>query len=415
MKEKIYSISDLNRAAKFALEDHLGSVLVEGEISRLTKHSSGHWYFTLKDEKARINAAMFRGANANVELDVKEGMKVRGRGRVTLYEANGSYQVVLSTMELAGLGPLQEQFEKLKAKLLAEGLFESSRKQPLPPYPRTIGVVTSATGAAFQDIRNILTRRFPNLHILLASARVQGVEAAPEIIRAIELLNADGRADVLIVGRGGGSVEDLWCFNEETVARAIIASAIPVISAVGHEIDFTIADFVADYRAPTPSAAAEIAVPVKEELVERLVEQRRKIYRILRQRFLEGQHKLTSASHQLSHTLRQKTRYRERITRAHMQLPQFAKCQIETHAQLLDGINADLQFEAQRQLSEQREKLTLLATQLRAFSPQNVLERGYTLTTRPDGTLINSARQIKAGETLQTRLHDGTIESTVTG
>jgi exodeoxyribonuclease VII large subunit len=252
------------------LESAMGDVWVEGELSRVVVHASGHWYFTLKDESAAVSCAMFRNDNQQITFKPKDGLKVQMLARPSLYEANGRYQLIASEMEEAGKGNLQEQFEKLKARLAEEGLFDKSRKKNLPLLPRKIGVVTSPTGAAIRDIINVLTRRFPNIGILLIPAKVQGAGAEQGIAKAIDYLNTRGDIDVMIVGRGGGSIEDLWNFNEETVARAIDRSEIPVISAVGHEIDFTIADFVADVRAPTPSAAAELAVREKSDFEDAL-------------------------------------------------------------------------------------------------------------------------------------------------
>ena len=281
-RRRIVSVSELNLEARRVLERGLGELWVSGELSRVTLHTSGHWYFTLKDAQASVSCAMFARENASVGFIPEEGMQVELLGRASLYEASGRYQLIVSEMEASGRGDLQKQFEALKAKLASEGLFEEGRKKPLPSLPQRIGVVTSPTGAAVRDIIEVLIRRYPHLEILLAPVPVQGEGAAHRIAEAITYLNEHEALDLLIVGRGGGSLEDLWAFNEEEVARAIAASSLPIISAVGHEIDFTIADFVADVRAPTPSAAAELAVPEWHELENRIYEQQRRLAAALR-------------------------------------------------------------------------------------------------------------------------------------
>jgi exodeoxyribonuclease VII large subunit len=276
-ERKVWSVSELARRIKGALEGAIGSVWVEGEISNLRRPASGHAYFTLKDAAGQLRAVMFRGAVAGVAMPLKDGLLVRGFGQVTMYEAGGDVQIVLKRLEAAGEGELMRRLELLKKKLAAEGLFDEERKRPLPALPQHVGVVTSPTGAAIRDILQVLDRRFANLHVVIAPARVQGAGAAEEIAEAIGRLNALGGLDVLIVGRGGGSLEDLWCFNEEVVVRAIVRSAVPVISAVGHEIDWTLSDFAADVRAPTPSAAAEMVVKGKDELERRVADARRRL------------------------------------------------------------------------------------------------------------------------------------------
>src|SRR5690554_997535 len=262
----ILSVSQLNRRAKQLLETHLPLLWVEGELSNVSQPSSGHWYFTLKDAQAQVRCAMFRNRNQLVRFIPQQGQQVLIRARVSLYEGRGDYQLIAEHLEESGAGALQRAFDELKLKLAAEGLFEQSCKQPLPSLPRHIAVITSPTGAAVRDILSVLKRRFPAIPVTVIPVAVQGKEAAPQIVKAIEQANRSGLFDVLVVGRGGGSLEDLWPFNEEIVARAIFASALPVVSAVGHEVDFTIADFVADLRAATPTAAAELLAPVEHEL-----------------------------------------------------------------------------------------------------------------------------------------------------
>ncbi len=413
-KRKIYSVAELNRAARLALEHGIGEVWVEGEISRLTQHASGHWYFTLKDEAAAVSCAMFKQNNAMVLFHPKDGIKVRVLGQASLYEARGNYQLIVQKMEEAGKGTLQEQFEKLKAKLAAEGLFDEERKKPLPMLPRKIGVVTSPTGAAVRDIINVLSRRFPNLGILLAPVTVQGDGAAQKIAKAINYLNTRDDIDLLIVGRGGGSIEDLWSFNEEVVARAIAASTIPVISAVGHEIDFTISDFVADVRAPTPSAAAELAVPVKTELetqisrlAARLGGSLQNQVHILRER-IPGFRQIMI--HALMDSLRQRQQKVDETSRA---LAECLKNAVAVQKQRLPGLQQTMTHRLESAVAERKQNLRRLEVQLRVLSPLGVLERGYSLTETENGVVVRDAATLKKGDTLKTRFAKGTVISKI--
>jgi len=389
---KIYSVAELNRTARLTLENGIGEVWVEGEISRLTRHASGHWYFTLKDEAAALSCAMFKQNNAMVLFHPKDGIKVCLLGQASLYEARGNYQLIVRSMEEAGKGTLQEQLEKLKAKLAAEGLFDADRKKPLPLLPRKIGVVTSPTGAAVRDIIDVLTRRFPNLEILLAPVTVQGSTAANSIAKAIEYLNTRDDIELIIAGRGGGSLEDLWAFNEEGVARAIAASEIPVISAVGHEIDFTIADFVADLRAPTPSAAAELAVPVQSELDEQIVR----------------------LAARLGGSLQSRARIlRERIPGFRKTMRQALRSGMQQRQQRVDQSALTLSRRLQSTVAERKQDLKRLEVQLRALNPLGVLERGYSLSETLDGAVVRDAKKLKTGELLKTRFAKGSVLSKV--
>ncbi|MFA7256873.1 MAG: exodeoxyribonuclease VII large subunit [Kiritimatiellales bacterium] len=389
---KIYSVAELNRAARFTLENGIGEVWVEGEISRMTRQSSGHWYFTLKDEAAAVSCAMFKQNNTSVIFAPKDGLKVRVFGQASLYEPRGSYQLIIRKMEEAGKGSLQEQFEKLKATLAAEGFFDESRKKPLPLLPQKIGVVTSPTGAAVRDIINVLTRRFPNIGILLAPVTVQGEGAAEKIAAAIDYLNTRDDIDLMIVGRGGGSIEDLWAFNEEIVARAIAVSRIPVISAVGHEIDFTISDFVADVRAPTPSAAAELAVPVKAELETQIARLAARLGGSLQNRALVLREKIPGFRQMMVHALRGGVQQRQ---------------------QRVDQSALTLSHRLQSAVTEQKQDLKRLEFQLRALNPLAVLDRGYSLTQTADGNVVRDAAQLKKGEVMRTRFAKGTVVSEV--
>jgi exodeoxyribonuclease VII large subunit len=631
-KRKIYSVAELNRAARFTLENGIGEIWVEGEISRMIHQASGHWYFTLKDEAAAVSCAMFKQNNASTTFTPKDGLKVLVLGQASLYEPRGSYQLIIRKMEEAGKGSLQEQFEKLKAKLADEGLFDESRKKPLPMLPHKIGVVTSPTGAAIRDIINVLTRRFPNIEILLAPVTVQGDGAAKSIAAAIEYLNNVGQAsslsksqktnyftpflpldiekrnlphweqegttyfvtfrladalpkeklsrwraereqwladhakpysaedqdeyaklfserindwldagsgscllaqkqnamivasafqhfdgeryrlgsyvimanhvhvlvtpkqgcdlsdilhswksftankindltghtgpvwqdeshdhivrspeqlsfynhyiqknftqsdrmaivqinrleacstlekpiDVLIVGRGGGSIEDLWAFNEEVVARAIAASQIPVISAVGHEIDFTISDFVADVRAPTPSAAAELAVPVKTELETQLARLSARFSGSLKNRALVLHQKIPGFRQAMSQALRSGLQQRQqRIDESALRLTHELKNAVSVQRQRLPGLQQTMAHRLESALAERKQNLRRLEVQLRALNPLSVLNRGYSLTLTADGTVVRDIEQLKTGDSLKTRLAKGSFISEV--
>ncbi|MBI9020513.1 MAG: exodeoxyribonuclease VII large subunit [Verrucomicrobia bacterium] len=413
-KRKIYSVAELNRAARLTLENGIGEVWVEGEISRLTRHASGHWYFTLKDEAAAVSCAMFKQNNASVTFAPKDGLKVRVLGQASLYEPRGNYQLIARQMEEAGKGNLQEQFEKLKAKLAAEGLFDTDRKKPLPMFPRKIGVVTSPTGAAVRDIINVLTRRFPNLGILLAPVTVQGDGAAASIARAVGYFNTRDDIDLLVVGRGGGSLEDLWAFNEEIVARAIAASEIPVISAVGHEIDFTISDFVADLRAPTPSAAAELAVPVKTELESQITRLAARLGGSLQNRALVLREKIPGFRQTMTQTLRAGLQQRQqRIDEAALKLTHELKNSVRVAQQRLPGLQQTMTHRLESAVAERKQTLRRLEVQLRALSPLAVLDRGYSLTQTADGVVVRDADAVKPGDRIKTRFAKGTIISEV--
>lgn len=436
-KRKVYSVAEVNRKARMVLESGIGEVWVEGELSRVTIHSSGHWYFTLKDESAAVSCMMFRKDNLRVTFRPKDGMKVQLFARPSLYESGGRYQLIASAMEEAGKGNLQEQFEKLKARLAAEGLFDADRKKPLPLLPRRIGVVTSPTGAAVRDIINVLTRRFPNIQILLAPVKVQGSDAAVGIVKAIDYLNTRDDIDVMIVGRGGGSMEDLWAFNEEVVARAIARSAIPVISAVGHEIDFTIADFTADVRAPTPSAAAELAVREKSELVEAVARCDRQLRQALRAMVQELRLRLNRQAHSyvfrepenLVRQYRQRLRSLEtrmgdllklgvqqgnrRIENAHVRAVHALEGAVQQRYQRVDECSVLMRHQMERKAERERYRLEGIEGQLRMLNPLAVLGRGYSLTRRPDGSVVRSATVLASGDTIITQFADGQVASDV--
>lgn len=414
-REPVYSVSDVTRLIKGVLESAFHPVWIEGEASNVSLPASGHCYFTLKDAQAQIKVVLWRSARAQVRTLPRDGLSVRVFGDLTVYERGGVYQVVARRIEPCGLGALQAAFEALKKQLAAEGLFEAARKRPLPRLPRHVGVVTSPTGAAIRDILKVIGRRFPNLHVVIAPARVQGDGAAAEIAAAIDLLNRRGGLDVLIVGRGGGSLEDLWCFNEEVVARAIAASRIPVISAVGHEIDFTISDFVADVRAPTPSAAAEMLVESKATLEEGLRTLSLRLGRGLRQELQAVRHRLASAAgsfvfREPAHAVR---RQRERIRSAETALRHALSGRARESRQRLDELVLRHARPPAVALEAGRVALRRLEAQLRALNPLAVLERGYSVVTGPDGRVVRSVRDVAPGRRLAARVSDGTIESEV--
>ena len=393
---KVISVGQLNRYVKSVLENdsNLAAVYIGGEISNFTHHyKSGHLYLTLKDDTAAVKAVMFKGHASKLAFRPEDGMKVIVRARVSLYEATGSFQIYIEEMQPDGVGALQIAFEQLKKKLAAEGLFDESRKRPLPPYPTRVGVITSPTGAAVRDVLNVLGRRYPLAQVVFCPVLVQGDGAAPSIVDAIRRFNAAHAADVLIVGRGGGSIEDLWAFNEEIVARAVAASTIPVISAVGHETDFTICDFVADLRAPTPSAAAELAVPDRARLWSQV--------QMLNTRLHNGARGVLTAAE-----ARLKLLQNKRCLSA----PQYYT---EEQAMRLDYLTRRFVSAAQRQLSTADRRLAAAASKLDALSPLKVLGRGYAIGYTADGGVLDSVTRVRAGDTLTLRVADGAVDCIV--
>ena len=374
------------------LEQSFGLIWLEGEISNFTHHGSGHMYFSLKDDKAQVSCAMFRGQNNRLRFRPAEGMLVLVHAKVSIYEARGNFQLIVESMEEAGEGRLQREFERLKKKLLDAGLFDPDHKQPLPAVPKKIGIVTSPTGAAIRDILHVLKRRFPAAAVLVYPVAVQGEAAAGQIVRALELAAAHDSCDLLILARGGGSLEDLWAFNEEAVARAIFDCPLPVITGIGHEIDFTIADFVADVRAPTPSAAAEIAVPEQREWLNALAGHLDRL-RSLVQRYLSAN--------------REKTGWlQKRLARVHPgQL-------LNQQGQKLDELGLRLRRVAADKLGQMHKRLDPLARALQAIGPQATLERGYAIVSHGDA-IVRDAGTLKKGDEIQTRFARGTATSIV--
>ena len=438
MADNIYSVSQLNQSVRLMLENQLGAVWLTGEISNFSQPVSGHWYLSLKDENAQVRCAMFRMKNLRVSFRPTNGMQVLVRANVSLYEPRGDYQLIIESMHLAGEGLLMQQFEALKLKLAAEGLFAQHLKKNLPHFSKAVGIITSKTGAALQDILHILQRRDPSLKIIIYPTAVQGKDAATDIAQMIELANQRQEVDVLIVGRGGGSLEDLWCFNEEMVARAIFHSHLPVISAVGHETDVTIADFVADVRAPTPSAAAELVSRNQTELLQQLQYRRQRLEIALDRLFAEKQQKLKHLSlrlhnqhpqaqlriqqqliMQLSHRLQQSLRHRwqkkaENLTALSMRLYKNPlPLRLQQYEQQLAQLKVRLNSHMNLTLSLQQKQLAHLCGKLDSLSPLKVLARGYSITQNQQNLTIHSMKDVNVGEQIKTRLPDGDIISQV--
>jgi exodeoxyribonuclease VII large subunit len=432
----VLTISALNQAARALLEKGLGTVWVEGEISNFTRAPSGHIYFSLKDDKAQVRAAMFKGSMRGGNVVFSNGMHVLARARVGIYEARGDYQLVVEHMEEAGLGALQRAFELLKAKLAQEGLFNPEHKKPIPAFVQTLGVVTSPSGAALQDILHTLERRFPLMRVIVYPTLVQGKEASVQIARAIEDANRHGLAQLLILARGGGSLEDLFAFNEENVARAIFASKIPIISGVGHETDVTIADFVADLRAATPTAAAELASPDQVALLHRVNLLTQKLVRTMEtmlqaqsQRLLFLEKSLIHPGDVLQRMMQRIDLLSEQLTNRFLQVLNALNSQVTSlsnrlshcHPQIaLDVYNVRL-ANLQNRLNVAMENVLLRKTQqlggigreLHALSPLAVLDRGYSITLSEAGRALRSVSDVNAGDVIETRLVDGSVRSTV--
>lgn len=431
------SVSELNRQARHLLESSFMQVWVEGELSGFSRPSSGHWYFSLKDQKCQVRCAMFRGFNQRIRNLPREGDQVRIRGKVTLYENRGDFQIIAEHIEPAGLGALQQAFEALKLKLQREGLFETARKRPIPAMPRHIGVVTSPTGAAIHDILTVLKRRCPAIPVTLYPTSVQGQAATADIVRAIELAQGHGVADVLIVGRGGGSLEDLWCFNEESVARAIAACRIPTVSAVGHEVDVTIADFVADLRAPTPSAAAEKVSPDQSQWLRQLLDQSERLTSATRRSLQRWSVQLQHLSARLKDPRRELLEKAQRLDDLELRLTTAIQSRLgqlnvsanhlaqrlstQSPSARIVTLENDIARQAQslisatRQiLNRRRERLEHLGQTLHVVSPLATLGRGYAIVRNENGDIVRDAHQLEAGDELQARVAHGEIRATVT-
>jgi exodeoxyribonuclease VII large subunit len=435
---RVLTVSELTARIRDLLAKNFTDIWVVGEISNSREAQSGHIYFTLKDDRAQVRCVFFKQQQRGIKFRPEDGLQMTVRGSISVYETRGEYQIYVENLEPVGLGALQLAFEQLKKRLEAEGLFAAGRKKPLPLLPTRIGLITSPRGAAVRDVVRILLRRFPNVHLTLYPVRVQGEGAAGEIVKALKFFNLKKFVDVLILARGGGSIEDLWAFNEEPVARAIAASMIPVISGVGHETDFTIADFVADVRASTPSAAAELVVQTRREFDKHIADLRETLASQIRYRLLE----LSRRVHELSarrgfrrplDLLRQQRqrademtsrlalglraqleKSRKRFTAAHLRIMTFDfRVKIASFRLRMERRSAELAVRVERLLRKKRERLDRLRLQLEERSPLRVLERGYAIATDANGTLLRDAAQVALGDTVAIQLHRGRLTADV--
>ncbi|HYL01575.1 MAG TPA: exodeoxyribonuclease VII large subunit [Steroidobacteraceae bacterium] len=436
----VYSVSRLNREVRSVLERGLSVIWVEGELSNFSQPASGHWYFSLKDRGAQLRCAMFRMQNSLMGFTPRDGAHLLLRGRISVYEARGEYQLIVEHLEEAGVGALKREFERLKTRLAAEGLFAAERKRALPRFPRRVGVITSPSGAALHDILKILARRFPPAAVLIYPAPVQGAAAVPVLVAALAAAGARAECDVLILARGGGSLEDLWAFNDERLARAIAASPLPVVSAVGHEIDFTIADFVADVRAPTPSAAAELVVPDRAACLEAVrrsaarlaVSMRRELRAVVTR--VEGAQRRLSLAHPGVRLVQQTQRLddltlrlagatRARVQRGGLRLAELHRRLLQRSPDRLleqqrsrhQDLLLRLGHAASRRVAAAAQRLALAQRALNAVSPLATLARGFAIVTRADGTLVTDAAALAAGEVIEARVARGILTARVTG
>ncbi|MEJ6113457.1 exodeoxyribonuclease VII large subunit [Aeromonas salmonicida] len=434
-EQQVFTVTRLNSAVRMILEQDLGLVWLTGELSNLAMPSSGHWYFSLKDLGAQVRCAMFKGNNRRVAFRPQDGMQVLVQARVSLYEPRGDYQLIIESMQPAGDGVPALRFEELKRRLGAEGLFDEGRKRPLPREPRAVGLVTSATGAALHDMLTVLKRRAPDLPVFIYPTQVQGSAAIGQIVAAIALANRRAEVDVLIVGRGGGSLEDLWCFNEEVVARAIANSAIPVISAVGHEVDVTISDFAADLRAPTPSAAAELVAPDQSARAQRLAHLWQRLVQAMNRHQTAARHGFVLLQKRLDHQdpKRRLEQQSQRLDELSARLQQLLNQRLHQGERRLANLELRLQAKSperllaigrrRHQLAQERlyalitkrqdqasHRLAMLTARLDGVSPLATLGRGYSITRTQSGDVINRAAQVNAGQTLVTTLAEGHLQ-----
>ena len=437
--QEVFTVTRLNREARFILEGQLGILWVEGEISNFSAPHSGHWYFSLKDAGAQVRCAMFRGQNTKLGFIAKDGLQVLVKARVSLYEPRGDYQLIIEQMEEAGIGKLQRAFEALKKRLADQGLFDAIHKKPLPKFPQKIGIITSPTGAAIRDMLNVLKRRFPSAPIIIYPTLVQGDFAAKQIVQAIEKANQRKECDVLIIARGGGSIEDLWSFNEEIVALAIYKSSLPMISGIGHEIDFTIADFVADVRAPTPSAAAELLTPDKEELLLTLLQIKNRFIGLLQSKLDYAKTQWTWTYKQLKqlhpkHVLREQMQQLDmyEVTLVQAMTRQLEKSQktVQQYHFRLNACTPILQIHQsqkklatswhilthliQTNLSQKKQLFTGLVAKINTLSPLTTLQRGYAIvTSTKNPRLLKTVQAIQSGDEVKIRLQDGECQAIV--
>lgn len=435
-EREVLSISQLNQQARLLLEGNFPMIWVEGEISNLVRPASGHIYFTLKDSQSQVRCAMFRGRNSRLNFAPDNGMQLLARAKVSLYEGRGDYQLIIEHLEPTGDGQLRRAFEALQKKLHKEGLFADDHKQVLPELPQQIGVITSATGAAVRDVLKVLRGRFPSIPVIIYPSSVQGDKAAGEIVTAIELANRRKECDVLLLVRGGGSLEDLWPFNEEIVARAIYASKIPLVSGVGHEIDFTIADFVADHRAPTPSAAAEYVSPDQQQYLQQYKHLEQRLYRVMAKQLHNFRLALVNLRKRLQHPGQRLQQQAQRLDNIELQLQraiehviqlkragfqqkneQFKRSNplliVSSYQQLLVHSKQQLHASMSKNLKQVQHQLVEISRALDAISPLATLHRGYSITRKENGSVIRDIAQVKTGEKIATKLAKGTIQCTI--
>ena len=429
------SVSELNALAKALLEDHLAGLWIAGEVSNLTRAASGHYYFSLKDSRAQVRCAMFKGAVARLAKPLKEGDHIEVSGKISIYEARGEFQITVNEVRLKGLGQLYEAYERLKAQLQAEGAFAAERKKPLPARAQCIGIVTSLAAAALRDVVTTLKRRAPEIPVIVYPTAVQGTGSEFQIAQAIKTASQRAECDVLIVCRGGGSIEDLWAFNEEPVVRAIEACAIPVVSGVGHETDFTLADFVADVRAPTPTGAAELVSPNRQESLHRLAQAKGRLKTVLEQRYFDASQKLDWLARQIRHPRQKLGEQRTYIhklaqtlsysmtqnVRAHTarferqtQALKHCRPDISVYRQDIDRFQTTLSHAFRQLLAQRRQSLTAQTALLEAVSPQQILERGFSVVKNTRGQVIRNADVLKQGQKLHITFADGETDVRVT-
>ena len=429
------SVSELNAIAKALLEDHLAGLWIAGEVSNLTRAASGHYYFSLKDSRAQVRCAMFKGAAMRLAKPLKEGDHIEVSGKISIYEARGEFQITVNEVRLKGLGQLYEAYERLKAQLQAEGAFAAERKKPLPARAQCIGIVTSLAAAALRDVVTTLKRRAPEIPVIVYPTAVQGAGSEFQIAQAIKTASQRAECDVLIVCRGGGSIEDLWAFNEEPVVRAIEACAIPVVSGVGHETDFTLADFVADVRAPTPTGAAELVSPNRQESLHRLAQAKGRLKTVLEQRYFDASQKLDWLARQIRHPRQKLDEQRTYIhklaqtlsysmtqnVRAHTarferqtQALQHFRPDISVYRQDIDRFQTTLSHAFRQLLAQRRQSLTAQTALLEAVSPQQILERGFSVVKNTRGQVIRNADVLKQGQKLHITFADGETDVRVT-
>ena len=429
------SVSELNALAKALLEDHLAGLWIAGEVSNLTRAASGHYYFSLKDSRAQVRCAMFKGAAMRLAQPLKEGDHIEVSGKISIYEARGEFQITVNEVRLKGLGQLYEAYERLKAQLQAEGAFSAERKKPLPARPQCIGIVTSLAAAALRDVVTTLNRRAPEIPVIVYPTPVQGTGSEFQIAQAIKTASLRAECDVLIVCRGGGSIEDLWAFNEEPVVRAIEACAIPVVSGVGHETDFTLADFVADVRAPTPTGAAELVSPNRQESLHRLTQAQGRLKTVLEQRYFDASQKLDWLARQIRHPCQKLDEQRASISklaqmlsysmtqnlRAHTarferqtQTLKHCRPDVSVYTQNIDRFQTALSHSFRQLLIHRRQSLTAQAALLEAVSPQHILERGFSVVKNTRGQVIRNAELLKQGQKLHITFADGETDVRVT-